>query len=62
MGKKLEKMQDESYKNMQNPDFLWEIPQNVTEQHLVREVQEIEGSRVDRNDGRSHEDNPGCQQ
>jgi len=47
MEEKLVDMQDESYKNMQNPDFLWEIPQNATEQYLVQQVQEVRGSRED---------------
>jgi hypothetical protein len=53
MEEKLENMQeqkDNSYKNMQNPDFLWEIPDNGTQQHLVRQVQEVNRSRENTRD------------
>jgi hypothetical protein len=33
--------EDNSFKNIKNPDFLWEIPQNDTRQRIVREVQEV---------------------
>lgn len=33
--------------NMQNPDFLWEIPKDGTEQHIVQQVQEVRGSTED---------------
>ena len=59
MKEKLVKMQDESYKNMQNPDFLWEVPKDGTERHFVREMQEVKGSRVDTDDNRGDENSSG---
>jgi len=42
-----EQKEKQCLQNMQNPDFLWEIPKNGSEQHLVQQVQEV---------GRSGED------
>jgi hypothetical protein len=49
----MQEQKDQSYKNMQNPDFLWEIPDNGTQQHLVRQVQEVRGSREDTRDNKN---------
>lgn len=42
--------------NMQNPDFLWEIPKDATEQHFVRQVQKVAGSADDSCDNTSVEE------
>lgn len=38
-----EQKEKQCIQNMQNPDFLWEIPKDGAEQHAVQQVQEVRG-------------------
>ena len=40
-----EQKEKQCIQNMQNPDFLWEIPKDGAEQYAVQQVQEVGGSR-----------------
>ena len=44
---------DESEKNIKNPDFLWEVPTNDDKQRTLQEVQEV--IRPDRDSGNNKE-------
>lgn len=42
--------EDQSYKNVRNPDFLWEVLHNDNQKSSVQEVQKIDDQRGDRPD------------
>lgn len=42
-----EQQDKQCVQNMQNPDFLWEIPKNDPERHFVQQMQEVTRSAND---------------